>query len=546
MGSTQHLDFLVLGGGIAGLSFALRVAKRGSVGILFKKSEGESSTAWAQGGIATVQSTDDSPDLHVADTLRAGAGLCDEGIVRLVVNEGVRLLPSLLEWGVQFDRLAPKGEFDLHQEGGHTRRRILHAADSTGREIQRALLAAAHAERNITFLENHSAIDLITSHKMGIELERPNAVVGAYVLGPDGKPQTILAKKVLVATGGAGKVYLYTSNPDVATGDGIAMCFRAGVPVANLEFYQFHPTCLYHPKAKSFLITEAMRGEGAVLRTIGGTRFMLKYDERGELASRDIVARAIDHEMKASGDEYVLLDISHRPAGFVKEHFPAIYAQCKQYGYDITAEPIPVVPAAHYCCGGVVCDGWGATRLENLYVAGEVACTGLHGANRLASNSLLEGLVFGCRAAEHALSNLDARIIRCSPAKWDAGSATDSDEDVIISHNWDEIRRLMWNYVGIVRTNKRLERALRRSNLILREVDEYYWNFHVTPDLLELRNLSLVANLVIQSAIARKESRGLHYNLDFPGLDPRINRRTIIDPAVWYHYNFTRLYANQR
>ncbi len=546
MSSPQKFDFLVLGGGIAGLSFALRVAKHGTVAILFKKSEDESATAWAQGGIATVQGEDDNLDLHVEDTLCAGAGLCDEGIVRLVVNEGVRLLPSLLDWGVQFDRVKPRGAFDLHQEGGHSRRRILHSADSTGREIQRALLSAAHGERNITFLTHYSAIDLITSHKIGVELERPNAVVGAYVLAPDGKCHTILARKVLVATGGAGKVYLYTSNPDVATGDGIAMCFRAGVPVANLEFYQFHPTCLYHPRAKSFLITEAMRGEGATLRRIDGERFMPKYDARGELASRDIVARAIDHEMKSSGDEYVLLDISHRPASFVKDHFPAIYAKCREYGYDITKEPIPVVPAAHYCCGGVVSDAWGATRLENLYVAGEVACTGLHGANRLASNSLLEGLVFGCRAAEHAVSNLSGRIIQCSPPAWDVGSATDSDEDVIITHNWDEIRRLMWNYVGIVRTNKRLERALRRSTLILREVDEYYWNFHVTPDLLELRNLSLVANLVIQSAIARKESRGLHYNLDYPGLDPRVMKRTIVDPAVWYHYNFTRLYAGQR
>ncbi len=510
----KRVDFLVIGGGIAGLTYALKVADHGSVAILFKKDAGTSSTLWAQGGIAAVAQPDDSVDLHVQDTLACGAGLCDAEVVRLVVTEGPDRVRELISRGAHFDT-DENGTFHLHQEGGHSRRRIFHAGDATGFEIQRTLLDAVRRHPNIELIHFASAIDLITTHRMGLSAGGANKVLGAYVLREGAMIEPILADKVLVATGGAGKIYLYTSNPDVATGDGIAMCYRAGCRVANMEFIQFHPTCLFHPQAKSFLITEAMRGEGAHLLRVNGDRFMARYDSRLELAPRDIVARAIDAEMKMHGDEYVLLDISHRDANFVKSHFPTIFERCLGFGFDITKGPIPVVPAAHYMCGGVVSDSHGGTDIIDLYVAGECASTGLHGANRLASNSLLEGVVFGHRAAMHSIERLKAHQVEASPRPWDPGNAVDSDEQVVITQNWDEIRRTMWNYVGIVRTTKRLERALHRMDLIKREIQEYYTQCVVTPDLLELRNLHLVSELVIRCALARKESRGLHYTLDF-------------------------------
>jgi L-aspartate oxidase len=509
----ERYDFLVIGGGIAGLSYALKVAEYGSVAVLFKKDTGTSSTLWAQGGIAAVNQPDDTFELHVDDTLVCGAGLCKREIVELVVREGPERVEELVRLGAAFDREGD-GEFHLHREGGHSRRRIFHAGDATGSAIQKALLKAVNDHKNIKLIAHSNAIDLITTHKLGIKRSEQNKVLGAYVLFDNSRIEAVLADKVLVATGGAGKIYLYTSNPDVATGDGIAMCYRAGARVANMEFFQFHPTCLFHPQAKSFLITEAMRGEGARLTRINGEPFMQRYHAQGELAPRDVVARAIDYEMKTHGDEYVLLDISHRDADFIKGHFPTIYERCRSYGFDITTGPVPVVPAAHYLCGGVVSDEYGRTDIVDLYVAGECACTGLHGANRLASNSLLEGVVFGHRAAQHSIENRGRHAVEAAPAPWDPGNAVDSDEQVVITQNWDEIRRTMWNYVGIVRTTKRLERALHRIELMRREIQEYYRQSIVTSDLLELRNLSLVAELVIRSALARNESRGLHYTLD--------------------------------
>jgi L-aspartate oxidase len=525
----KQFDFLVIGGGIAGLTFALEAAKAGTVAVLFKKSPRRSSTSWAQGGIAAVTTANDSTELHIRDTLTAGAGLCDEAVVRLVVEEGPARVAQLVERGVEFDREGASHEYHLHKEGGHSRRRIFHAADATGYEIQTKLLKAAHDSDRITLFEQASAIDLITTHKLTPQKVGQNEVLGAYVLTESGSIERFLASKTLMATGGAGKVYLYTSNPDVATGDGIAMGFRAGARVANMEFFQFHPTCLYNPDAKSFLITEAMRGEGAVLTRIDGTRFMPDYHPQAELAPRDIVARAIDHELKVHGDDYVLLDIRHRGPEFIKSHFPTIHSNCLNYGLDITTEPIPVVPAAHFCCGGILTDQDGLTDLKNLYAAGECAYTGLHGANRLASNSLLEGVVFGHRAAVHACANLQPLPEVVVP-EWNATGVTHADEQVTISQCWDEIRTFMWNYVGIVRSNKRLSRALRRSGILEAEIQEYYWNFHVIPDLLELRNISLVSSLIIRSALARHESRGLHYNLDWPETleDPQ---PTILDPV---------------
>ncbi len=511
----SKVDFLVIGGGIAGLTFALKAAEHGSVAILFKKDHRASSTLWAQGGIAAVNQPDDSFELHVEDTLTCGADLCNEQIVNLVVREGPQRVDELIALGAHFDR-DQVGSYHLHREGGHSRRRIFHAGDATGHEIQRALLQAVEEHPNIRLLTNSNAIDLITTHKLNLNVSQPSKVLGAYVLRDGGEIGVMLADKVLVATGGAGKIYLYTSNPDVATGDGIAMCYRAGARVANMEFFQFHPTCLYHPQAKSYLLSEAMRGEGAKLLRINGEPFMHRYHPMAELAPRDVVARAIDHEMKIHGDEHVLLDISHRDPSFVREHFPTIYERCLSFGFDITKGPVPVVPAAHYLCGGVVSDQFGRSDITDLYVAGECACTGLHGANRLASNSLLEGVVFGHRAALHAIENKGRHAVAAEPPPWDPGNAVDSDEQVVITQNWDEIRRTMWNYVGIVRTTKRLERALHRLALIRREIQEYYHRCIVTPDLLELRNLSLVAELVIRCAMARKESRGLHYTLDYP------------------------------
>lgn len=511
----RKFDFLVVGGGIAGLTYALKVAQQGSVAVLFKKDLSASSTVWAQGGIAAVAEGDDSAELHIEDTLNCGAGLCKREIVELVVREGPERVRELVELGTHFDR-GDDGAFHLHREGGHSRRRIFHSGDATGSEIHRALLQRVRAEPNIQLFSDCNAIDLITTHKLDLNRTQPNKVLGAYILLSSGIIEPFLADKVLIATGGAGKIYLYTSNPDVATGDGIAMCYRAGARVANMELFQFHPTCLYHPQAKSFLITEAMRGEGARLLLCSGQPFMQKYHPLAELAPRDIVARAIDYEMKTRGDEHVLLDISHRDPSFIKEHFPTIYQRCLTFGFDITAGPVPVVPAAHYLCGGVLSDHNGCTDIVDLYVAGECACTGLHGANRLASNSLLEGVVFGHRAAVHSREAFRRHTVSVDAPPWDPGAAVDSDEQVVITQNWDEIRRTMWNYVGIVRTTKRLQRALSRLELMQREIQEYYARSTVTSDLLELRNLALVSELVVRSALVRRESRGLHSILDFP------------------------------
>ena len=524
----KQFDYLVLGSGIAGLTFALKVASHGRVAIVTKKDRAESNTNYAQGGIASVTSKEDSFELHVRDTLEAGAGLCKESVVRTIVEEGPARIAELIELGMKFserEQLSEDGgrELDLGREGGHSKRRILHAKDVTGREIERALLDAVSRQPNIEIFENHIAIDLITSQKLGYVGE--NHCLGAYVFDKKAnRVWTFAAPITVLATGGCGKVYLYTTNPDIATGDGVAMAFRAGATIANMEFVQFHPTCLYHPKAKSFLISEAVRGEGGVLKTLEGKEFMDAYHPLKSLAPRDVVARAIDSEMKKSGAEHVWLDITHKPARFIIERFPNIYKTCLSYGIDITKEPIPVVPAAHYQCGGVVTDVDGQTDIAGLYAVGEAACTGLHGANRLASNSLLEALVCAHRAAGKILSapvpQSDLKI-----PLWQSGGATNADELVVVSHNWDEIRRLMWDYVGIVRTNKRLQRAQKRLANLQEEIREYYWNFIVTADLLELRNIATVAELIVRCALMRPESRGLNYNLDFPDLNPEWAQR---------------------
>ena len=516
----KKFDFVVIGSGLAGLTFALRAAAYGSVALVTKRELRESNTAWAQGGVACVFSEEDSFDLHVQDTLVCGAGLCQEHAVRMIVTEGPRLVRELMEMGVAFDerdRGDGTREIDLGREGGHSKRRILHHRDVTGRAIEEMLVARARACAGITLMEHHMAVDLITTGKLGYAMQ--DSCVGVYVLNEKtGEVETLRTDVTVLATGGCGKVYLYSTNPDIATGDGVAMAWRAGATVANMEFVQFHPTCLFHPQAKSFLISEAVRGEGGKLLDHRGRRFMERYHERGELAPRDIVARAIDAEMKRSGSKCVFLDISHQSPDFVRDRFPNIYETCWNLGLDITKEPIPVVPAAHYQCGGVRTDLHGETTLRGLFAIGEVACTGLHGANRLASNSLLEALVMADRAVAKAVLKPKQHEEFTLP-EWRIGEAGDVDEMVVIYHNWDEIRRLMWDYVGIVRTDKRLQRAATRLRNLHREIQEFYWNFKISTDLLELRNLVTVASLIVDGAISRKESRGLHFTLDYPETD---------------------------
>jgi L-aspartate oxidase len=529
----RSADFLVIGSGIAGLTFALKVAHLGSVTILTKDRLPESSSQYAQGGIASVWSPEDSFAAHSADTLQVGAGLCHPDAVETVVHEGPERIRELIALGARFDtRPDESGAYDLGREGGHSHRRILHATDATGREIMRTLIEAVRARPSIEILENHLAVDLIVDPKAH-DAQRASQIPtcrGAYALDRvSSEVKTFAARVTLLCTGGAGKVYLYTSNPDIATGDGIAMAYRAGAPVANLEFVQFHPTCLFHPAAKSFLISETLRGEGAVLRRPDGTPFMRSYHPDAELAPRDVVARAIDNEMKVHGFECVYLDITHRPAGWLAERFPNIHERCLGFGIDLTTHPIPVVPAAHYMCGGVVTDRNGMTSIRSLYAAGEVAMTGLHGADRLASNSLLEALVFGNRAAESAEALLRAVPVRGpAVADWDPGPAVASDDAVVVSQNWDEIRRFMWNYVGIVRSDRRLARARARIALLQEEIRQYYWDFLLTSDLVELRNIAMVAELIIRSTMARRESRGLHYNVDHPRTIDAAARDTVL------------------
>ncbi|EEZ8114098.1 L-aspartate oxidase [Escherichia coli] len=513
-------DVLIIGSGAAGLSLALRLADQHQVIVLSKGPVTEGSTFYAQGGIAAVFDETDSIDSHVEDTLIAGAGICDRHAVEFVASNARSCVQWLIDQGVLFDtHVQPNGEESYHltREGGHSHRRILHAADATGREVQSTLVSKAQNHPNIRVLERSNAVDLIVSDKIGLPGTR--RVVGAWVWNRNKETvETCHAKAVVLATCGASKVYQYTTNPDISSGDGIAMAWRAGCRVANLEFNQFHPTALYHPQARNFLLTEALRGEGAYLKRPDGTRFMPDFDERGELAPRDIVARAIDHEMKRLGADCMFLDISHKPADFIRQHFPMIYEKLLGLGIDLTQEPVPIVPAAHYTCGGVMVDDHGRTDVEGLYAIGEVSYTGLHGANRMASNSLLECLVYGWSAAEDITRRMpDAHGVSTLPP-WDESRVENPDERVVIQHNWHELRLFMWDYVGIVRTTKRLERALRRITMLQQEIDEYYAHFRVSNNLLELRNLVQVAELIVRCAMMRKESRGLHFTLDYPEL----------------------------
>ena len=516
-------DVIVIGSGLAGQSLALRLADTHRVAIVTKRLIDDTATNYAQGGIAAVLDGTDSVESHIQDTFIAGAGLCDPVATRFVVEHGREAVDWLIEHGVPFTR--DEAGYHLTREGGHSTRRVIHVADATGASVQQTLSKKVRNHPNITVLERHLAIDLITGGKLGLKTQR---CWGAYVLDLDTEQiLTLGAPNTVIASGGAGKSYLFTSNPDTATGDGIAMAWRAGCRVANMEFIQFHPTCLYHPRAKSFLITEAMRGEGGILRLPDGTRFMTDHDPRLELAPRDIVARAIDYEMKKRGLDCVFLDVTHKGEHFLREHFPNIHARCLELGIDIAREPIPVVPAAHYTCGGIVVDLAARTDLPGLYALGEASCTGLHGANRLASNSLLECLVYSQAAARDIRSQKSHRSPRLP--YWDESRVTDADEEIVISHNWDELRRFMWDYVGIVRTTKRLERARHRIRLLEKEIDEFYTNFRVSNDLIELRNLVLTAHLIVECALRRKESRGLHYSRDYPNLLPRA-RSTILTP----------------
>lgn len=523
----QDFDVLVIGSGAAGLTLALNLSRNARVAVLSKSKLEEGSTWYAQGGIAAVLDDNDSVESHVEDTLVAGAGLCHRDSVEHTVKNSKQAIEWLVNLGVDFTKTADSQEFHLTREGGHSHRRIIHSADATGKALHTTLLSAAKAQSSLSLFEHHIAVDLI---KQPNAQSKKMACVGAYVYNRNAdQVEVFTAKSVVLASGGASKVYLYSSNPDSASGDGIAMAWRAGCRVANMEFNQFHPTCLFHPKAKSFLITEALRGEGAQLKLPNGERFMPKFHPLAELAPRDVVARAIDYEMKRLGSECVYLDISHKSADFIASHFPTVLKNCLNYGIDITKDPIPVVPAAHYTCGGVMVNLNGETDLQNLYAIGETSFTGLHGANRMASNSLLECIVYAQSAANSIQRKLPSIPTVQTPAHWDESRVTNSDEDVVISHNWEELRRFMWDYVGIVRTEKRLERATHRIKLLQKEINEYYANYKIGNDLIELRNLAMVAELIIRSAMTRRESRGLHYSLDYPELSP-IAQDTVLMP----------------